>query len=78
MHEIFDAFVSSSYVHFRKPDEDIFKVAIDISQANVEEVIYLDDREMFVEIATEMGIKGIHHTDIESTQRKLEKFGLTI
>lgn len=78
LHDIFDAFVSSSYVHFRKPDEDIFKMALDISQANVEEVIYLDDREMFVEIANEMGIKGIHHTEIESTKRKLEEFGLTI
>jgi len=78
LHEIFDAFVSSSYVHFRKPDEDIFKMAIDISQANKDEVIYLDDRDMFVEIACELGIKGIHHKNFETTKKKLEEFGLVL
>src|ERR1700744_1768881 len=31
LNELFDAIVSSSFVHFRKPDEDIFRMAIDIS-----------------------------------------------
>lgn len=78
LRDIFDAFVSSSYVHFRKPDEDIFKIALDISQANKAEVIYLDDRDMFVEIANELGIIGIHHEDFKSTKTKFEKFELIL
>jgi putative hydrolase of the HAD superfamily len=78
LNEIFDAFVSSSYVHFRKPDEDIFKIALDISQANKDEVVYLDDRDMFVEIARELGLNGIHHLGLGETRKKLSEYGLKI
>ena len=30
--EFVDFFISSCFVHFRKPDADIFKVALDIAQ----------------------------------------------
>ncbi|MBK5273336.1 MAG: HAD-IA family hydrolase, partial [Bacteroidia bacterium] len=43
-----DFFISSSYVHFRKPDIDIFKLALDISHVKPEEVIYIEDQPMFV------------------------------
>ena len=76
--EIIDAFVSSSYVHFRKPDEDIFKVALDVAQFEPDEVVYLEDRMMFVEVANSLGINGIHHTDYASTVYKLAEFGLKV
>ncbi len=78
LYEIIDAFVSSSYVHFRKPDHDIFKVALDISQMEPENVAYLDDRKMFVEIANSLGIHGIHHKNIDATKEELEKLGLKV
>jgi putative hydrolase of the HAD superfamily len=62
----------------RKPDEGIFRMALDISQYAPDEVVYLDDRMMFVEIANSLGINGIQHTDIESTKLKLQGFGLKI
>jgi len=77
LYEVFDGFISSSFVHFRKPDEDIFKVALDISQIPPENIVYLDDREMFVEIARGLGIKGIHHENLERTKQILNGFGLS-
>jgi len=41
-----------------------------------ENVVYIDDRLMFVQVAGAMGIKGIHHTDFESTRNALADFGL--
>ncbi len=76
--EIIDGFISSSYVNMRKPDEGIFRMALDISQYAPDEVVYLDDRMMFVEIAVSLGINGIHHIDLESTTTKLKEFGLKI
>jgi putative hydrolase of the HAD superfamily len=73
-----DFFISSCFVHFRKPDEDIFRMALDIAQAPVSQVIYIDDRAMFVQIAKSFGIHGIHHTDHKSTRDKLAEFGLDI
>ena len=76
--ELFDAFISSSFVHYRKPDEDIFRIALDISQTAPKQVVYLDDRLMFVEIAQQMGIKAIHHQNLEETKTALTKFGLIL
>ncbi len=71
-----DFFISSSYVHFRKPDVDIFKLALDISHVKPEEVIYIEDQPMFVSVAESLGITGIHHISYEDTCKKLESFGL--
>ncbi|RZK13865.1 MAG: HAD family phosphatase, partial [Pedobacter sp.] len=76
--EFVDFFVSSSFVHFRKPDADIFKVAIDISQSDVETSLYIDDRMLFVQVAEGLGLKGIHHTSYEDTKVQLAGFGLEL
>jgi len=76
--EVIDAFVSSSYVHFRKPDEDIFKLALDVAQFHPDEVVYLEDRMMFVEVAGSLGINAIHHTDYASTVFKLKEYGIKL
>jgi putative hydrolase of the HAD superfamily len=73
-----DFYVSSCFVHYRKPDEDMYRIALDIAQANAEQVVYIDDRAMFVEVAQELGIRGILHTDFQSTSKALEQFGLKI
>ncbi len=73
-----DFFVSSCFVHYRKPDEDIYRIALDISQAQSEQVIYIDDRGLFVEVALELGLTGIVHTGYEATRKSLEGFGLAL
>jgi putative hydrolase of the HAD superfamily len=71
-----DFFVSSCFVHYRKPDEDIYRIALDIAQVRPEKVVYIDDRAMFVEVARGLGINGIIHTSNLATRRSLEGFGL--
>ena len=73
-----DFFISSCFVHVRKPDLDIFRLALDIAQTPVEQVLYIENTPMFVQIAEELGIRGIQHTDYESTRAKLSEFGLTL
>jgi HAD superfamily hydrolase (TIGR01509 family) len=71
-----DAFVSSCFVHIRKPDEDIFRLALDIAQANARQVVYIENTPMFVQIAEGLGIRSILHTDYRSTCTKLAAFRL--
>lgn len=71
-----DFFVSSCFVHYRKPDEDMFHIALDIAQVRPEQVVYIDDRAMFVEVARGLGINGIIHTGYEATREVLEGKGL--
>ncbi len=71
-----DAFITSCFVHVRKPDADIFRLALDIAQAPPGNVVYIENTPMFVEIAEALGLRGIHHTDYETTRAKLAALGL--
>ena len=73
-----DFFVSSCFVHYRKPDADMYRIALDIAQVSPEQVVYIDDRPMFVEIAQELGIRGIIHKDYETTRKTLDGMGLSL
>jgi putative hydrolase of the HAD superfamily len=76
--EFVDFFIVSSYVHFRKPDEDIFRVALDVAQAECGEVVYIDDRHMFTEVAGRMGMCSIWHRDYATTRDALAEMGLVL
>jgi putative hydrolase of the HAD superfamily len=71
-----DAFISSCFVHIRKPDADIFRLALEIAQTPARQIIYIENTPMFVQIAEGLGIRSILHTDYKSTCAKLVSFGL--
>jgi putative hydrolase of the HAD superfamily len=73
-----DFFISSCYVHLRKPDIDIFRLALDIARAPVSQVVYIENTAMFVRIAEGLGIRSILHTDYKSTCARLSALGLKI
>jgi putative hydrolase of the HAD superfamily len=63
-------------VHFRKPDADIFRIALDIAQVPVQHVVYIEDMQMFVDVAKDLGIRGIHHKNYLATSDELALMGL--
>ncbi len=73
-----DFFISSCFVHLRKPDVDIFRVALDMAQVPIGQIVYIENTPMFVEVAEGLGISGILHTDYKSTCRQLAARGLEI
>jgi putative hydrolase of the HAD superfamily len=73
-----DFFISSCFVHFRKPDQDIYRIALDIAQVLPNQVVYIEDRAMFVEVAEGLGIRGIQHVSYQSTREALEALGLSL
>ena len=77
LNEFVHFFISSCFVHFRKPDADIYRLALDIAQTPAEQVVYIDDQPMFVQIAEGLGIQSIRHADYQSTREQLASFGLT-
>ncbi len=76
LNRFIDSFISSCFVHIRKPDKEIFRLALDIAQAEPQKVLYIENTPMFVEIAEGLGIRSILHTDYKSTCTKLASFGL--
>ena len=71
-----DSFISSCFVHVRKPDADLFRLALDIAQTPAGQIVYIENTPMFVQIAEGLGIRSILHTDYRSTCAKLASFGL--
>ncbi len=71
---LFDFFITSCFVHIRKPDENIFKLALNLSCAKPDESIFIDDRNFNVETAANLGINAFRHTDYESTKERLSLF----
>lgn len=73
-----DFFISSCFVHFRKPDADIWRIALDIALVKPEEVLYIEDRAMFISVAEGLGINGLLHENYESTRKKLADLGFVV
>jgi putative hydrolase of the HAD superfamily len=72
-----DCFVSSCSVHLRKPDAEIFRLALDIAQVPARQVLYIENTPLFVQIAEGLGIRCILHTSYEATSAKLAALGFS-
>ena len=73
-----DFFIVSSFVHYRKPEPAIYRLALDIAQVEPSEVAYIDDQSLFVEVARKFGIHAIHHTGYDTTRAALVELGLSL
>lgn len=71
-----DIFACSAFVHLRKPDTAIFRLACDLAFVQPEEAVYIEDRALFVEVAGTLGIRGIVHRGVDSTRAALAELGL--
>ena len=78
LRDLADFIVVSHYVHMRKPDPQIWRLALNLAQATPEESIYIDDREMFAAVAAELGFTAVHHVSLEDTRRRLSQLGLML
>jgi putative hydrolase of the HAD superfamily len=74
LNEFVDFFISSCFVRLRKPDVDIFRLALDVAQTPAEQVLYIENTAMFVQVAEKLGIRGLLHTDYKSTCDKMASF----
>jgi putative hydrolase of the HAD superfamily len=66
-----DCFISSCFVHNPQARRGSFRLALDIAQAPVRQVLYV----MFVQAAEGLGIRSIPLTDYKATCTKLASFG---
>jgi putative hydrolase of the HAD superfamily len=78
LNDFVDFFISSCFVRLRKPDADIFRVALDTVRVSANQVVYIENTPMFVHIAEGLGIRSILHTDYKTTCEKLSSFGLEV
>ena len=68
----FLVFFSSCYLRSRKPEEMIFRVALQVTQRQPEECIFIDDRPMNVEVAKILGMGTVLFKDARQLAEELK------
>lgn len=74
----FLVFFSSCYVRSRKPEEVIFRVALEVTQRPPEQCLFIDDRPLNLESPRKLGMNTIHHQNAEQLRAELEKYGVAV
>ena len=76
LREIFSLFVSSCFVGLRKPEEGIYRLALEITQQPPEECCFIDDRPLNLDSASKLGMHVIQMKDAEQLRRELQTLGV--
>ena len=69
-------FLCSGYIRMRKPDPEIYRLALEILQRPATEVIFIDDREKNAAAAAKLGIHAIVYTGSAALRAELTQLGL--
>ncbi len=77
LREIFSLFVSSCFVGLRKPEEGIYRLALEVTQKPPEECCFIDDRPLNLEAARSMGMHTIEMEDVGRLRQELQKLGVS-
>ena len=78
LREIFVLFVSSCFVGLRKPEEAIYRLALNITQKPAQECCFIDDRALNLECAAALGMHTIRFQNASQLRQDLEVLGLTV
>jgi putative hydrolase of the HAD superfamily len=74
--KIFDLFVSSCFVGLRKPEDSIYKLALEITQRPPEECCFVDDRPLNVDAAARAGMHAIRMENAAQLRSEFQKLGV--
>lgn len=74
----FLVFFSSCYVHSRKPEEAIYRLALEITQRPPAECIFIDDRPLNLENPRRIGMNVIHYQNPGQLRSELQKHGVEV
>ena len=78
LRKIFRLFISSCYVGFRKPERDIYRMALETTQIPADECCFIDDRALNLECAAKLGMHTIEMKGLEQLKENLAKLGVAL
>jgi putative hydrolase of the HAD superfamily len=74
----FPVFFSSCFLGLRKPDEAIYRLALQVTQRVPAECIFIDDREVNLECPRELGLNTILFRDAAQLRSELNELGIEL
>jgi putative hydrolase of the HAD superfamily len=78
LRELFTVFFSSCYFGLLKPQPELYRRAMQITQCAPENCIYIDDRPMNVEVAGILGMHAIQFTSADQLAEDLRAAGVVL
>jgi putative hydrolase of the HAD superfamily len=72
----FAVFFSSCFLGVQKPDPQIYRLALDLSQRAPEECVFIDDRPVNLECARQLGIHTIQFLNAAQLEGDLRSLGV--
>jgi putative hydrolase of the HAD superfamily len=76
--QIFDLFLTSCYVRLRKPDVQIYGLALDLLQKAPDECCFIDDRMENIEGAKQAGLHSVLMGDVTQLKKDLQLLGIAL
>ncbi len=77
LRKIFRLFISSCFVGLRKPERDIYRLALETTQVPAEECCFIDDRALNLECAAKLGMRTIQIQSLDQLKADLAKLQVT-
>ena len=77
LNKIFRLFLSSCFVGLLKPQPEIYRLALSLTQKDPSECIFIDDREVNLEPAAHLGMRVIQMQNVEQLRQQLRVFGVS-
>jgi len=77
LRQVFRLFVSSCFVGFRKPERDIYRLALELTQIPAEECCFVDDRALNLECAAKLRMHTVEMQTLEKLQQDLAQLGVS-
>ena len=74
---IFRVFYSSCFVGLRKPERDIYRIALETTQFPADQCCFLDDRAINLEGAAQLGMHTVQVQSLEQMKAELAKLGIS-
>jgi putative hydrolase of the HAD superfamily len=78
LREDFQAFFSSCYLNARKPEETIYRIALEVTQRPPETAVFIDDRALNLENPRRLGMHVVHHQTAEQLRNDLRALGIEV
>jgi len=74
----FQSFFSSCYLNVRKPEETIYRIALEVTQRAPEQCVFVDDRALNLENPRRLGMNVVHHQNARQLCDDLKSFGIEV
>lgn len=74
----FQVFFSSCYLNARKPEEAIYRIALQVTQRAPESCVFIDDRALNLENPRRLGMNVVHHQNAPQLRQELQTLGIAV